>query len=174
MSFFQNFTDLVNVLLNSPEEETKESRMSRQALQAYIDALAKKDNEIDGCFILNSANQFIMYSEVAGFSGDVKIQAMLGWIGRFTNIGRELSNVGYGRLKYATFPMDDGILTMYFFDREFPQPLTIGFICKQPGDAEKALGEVLYNTKNAVFGYEDYSTGKHIEGIKDMLGKFLK
>lgn len=153
--------------------ENEANKMSRQALQTLLDAAAKKDNKIDGVFVVlpNSGNQITMQSQVAGFAGDPKVAGFIGWIGRFSNIGNTLDNLGYGKPKYAAFPMEDAILLLFFENEGFTQPVIIGFFCLQKSEAEKALGEMVYHAKNYVYGYE--SNGRHIEGIKEMLTKIL-
>ncbi len=166
MSLFNFFKKTTNPF------DKEENQMSRQALQALLDGAAKRDNKIDGVFIVlpNSGNHITMQSQVSGFAGDPKVENAVGWIGRFSNIGSTLDGVGYGKLKYAVFPMEDAILLL-FFEKDFTQPVIIGFFCLQKGDAEKAMGEMLYHAKNFVYGYE--SNGKHFEGIKEMLAKIL-
>jgi len=151
----------------------EENRMSRQALQKLLDAAAARDNKIDGVFIMlpTAGNTIMMKSDVPGFTGDPRIDDCAGWIGRFSNIGSTLSSIGYGEIRYALFPLKDAVLLLFYFEQEFSQPVVVGFFCLQAGEAEKAIGEMIYHAKNVVYGVN--RDGKHIDGIKDFLGKLL-
>jgi hypothetical protein len=156
-------------LRNKHPFEKETNKMSRQALQVTLDAVASKDNKIDNMFIfLPNSGSITMHSEVGGFAGQPKVDSFLQWIGRLGEIEKALSHTGYGDLHYATFPMKDAIITLFFLSEGFNETIVVGFVCEQNGKAEKALGEHLYNAKKFMLGYKD-NRGKPIEGIKDML-----
>lgn len=162
IAFIKNFRKK-----NSVEKET--NKMSRQALQVTLDAVASKDNKIDNVFIfLPETGNITMHSETSGFAGQPKVDSFQQWIGRLGEIENSLSHTGYGDLHYATFPMKDAIITLFFLNEGFTETIVVGFVCEQNGNAEKALGEHLFNAKKFMLGYKD-NRGKPIDGIKDML-----
>lgn len=162
------FKKILNHIYKNPFEE-ESNKMSRQALQATLDAVASKDNKIDNVFIfMPQTGNIAMHSEVAGFAGQPKVDTFMGWINRLGGIANALGQSGYGDLHYATFPMKDAILTLFFINEGFAQDIIVGFVCEENGNAQKALGEHLYNASKFMLGYNDRA-GKPIAGIKDML-----
>jgi hypothetical protein len=159
----------IKSLINNNRFEQETNKMSRQALQVTLDAVASKDNKIDNVFIfLPNTGSITMHSEVSGFSGQPTVDSFRQWIGRLGEIENALSHTGYGDLHYATFPMKDAIITLFFLNEGFTETIVVGFVCEQNGNAEKALGEHVYNAKKFMLGYKD-NRGKPIDGIKDML-----
>jgi len=157
-----------NFFYKDPFEKEK-NQMSRQVLQATLNAVASKDNKIDNVFIfIPQTGSITMHSKVSGFAGQPKIESFMGWMNRLSGIENALSQTGYGDLNYATFPMKDAIITLFFLNEGFAEDIIVGFVCEQTGNAETALGEHVYNAKKFMDGYRDRG-GKPIEGIKDML-----
>ncbi|MEK8019204.1 MAG: hypothetical protein VSS75_020225 [Candidatus Parabeggiatoa sp.] len=139
-------------------------------LQATLDFASSKDNKIDGVFILLGKKGLITKtSQVGGFGGQPQIEQYRAWISRLAGIAETLGQSGYGPLHYSTFPMRDGIITLVFLNEGFNESIVVGFICEQPGNAEEALGEHLYNVSKFMWhGYTD-KHGEKQQSINDLL-----
>ena len=131
----------------------------RTELQQLLDLIVKTDNKIDTAFVFETKHGKILYfgkpyTYGKQFSNETTVRSFESWLGRLKDTPQTLSKIELGDMKYLVIPFDNGLLSLYFEDKQFASPIIIGF-AYQGTDGESAMGEMLYNADVAVKKIKD-------------------